>query len=206
MRDLRYREVKQLPGFTVAWNHLSQTTPRMSNSWVSVSNHYVLQTSTEGTDLAIASTLLLWESLSSSVLGAPGPGGEDPYIGSAPSSLSPAVDRTFKVRMTVKMGLSEKHKALSKCFIKHAYRCHSWRESEGHLPHSQAGVMTPGMKQQLQVMWWKLPGGQPWASSWPTMPPTEPMREGECPHFRDKETKAWEAPLHWQQQSRCSRS
>ena len=152
----------------------------------------------EGTDLAIVSTLLLWESLSSSVLGAPGPGGEDPYIGPAPSSLSPTVSRTSKIRMTVKMGLSEEHKALSECFIKHAHRCHSWRESEGHLPHSQ-------------VVWWL----RVWNDSCrlhdrsflgvsPELAPdcdyvthwllTEPMWEAECPHFTDEETKAWEVP------------
>ena len=85
-------------------------------------------------------------------MGVPGPGGEDTYVGPAPSSLGPAVGRTSKVRITVKMGLSEEYKALSERFIKHAHRCPSRRESEGHLPHSQAGVMTPGMKQQLQVM------------------------------------------------------
>ena len=45
---------------------------------VCVSNHYALQPSTEGTDLAIASTLLLWESPRPSIPGVPDPGGETP--------------------------------------------------------------------------------------------------------------------------------
>ena len=45
---------------------------------VCVSNHYALKPSTEGTDLAIASTLLLWESPRPSIPGVSDPGDETP--------------------------------------------------------------------------------------------------------------------------------
>ena len=109
------------------------------------------------------------------------------------------------------MGLSEEHKALSERCTKHAHRCPSERESEGHLPHSQAGVMTPGMKQQLQVMWRKLPGGQPWASSdrfcvthWLL---TEPVQEGLVSSLYRRGNQGLRGPVtpHWQQRSWCNR-